>query len=169
MTWVNNENKVSLNSWKWNQICGGLSKMSGILNCQRRTSRLLTTQPSTFLSEQTLRGTDHRMMTSCRSRLLLGAGRVAMKGQSGETGQDFVSLISWGFSLLIYTTKGLSPRRAFLSLLLWDLHGAMGWLNFYSLALTWCCFLAGRGRQHLLDLMKSCHLRPQQSAHWRVP
>ena len=74
MTWVENENKVSLNSWKWNQICGGPSKMSGILNCSR-TSRLLTTQPSASLSEQPLRGTDHRTMTSCRSRLLLGAGR----------------------------------------------------------------------------------------------
>lgn len=54
--------------------------MSGILNCSR-TSRLLTTQPSASLSEQPLRGTDHRTMTSCRSRLLLGAGR----GSNGGT------------------------------------------------------------------------------------
>lgn len=110
MTWVENENKVSLNSWKWNQICGGLSKMSGILNCSRRTSRLLTTQPAAFLSEQTLRGTDHRMMTSCRSRLLLGAGRG---GDGGTVRRNRIRFCFLDFLKLQFAhlyNKGAEPK-----------------------------------------------------------
>jgi len=87
--------------------------MSGILNCSRRTSRLLTTQPSAFLSEQTLRGTDHRMMTSCRSRLLLGAGRGGDEGtvRRNRTRFCFLDFLRLQFAHLY--NKGAEPKMGF--------------------------------------------------------
>ena len=87
-------------------------------NCSRRTSRLLTTQPATSPSEQTLRGMAHRAMMSCRSSLSLGAGGSSSEGDSQEK-QDRISF-------LIYTTKGLSLRCSLPSLLLCSLHRTMG-------------------------------------------
>lgn len=84
--------------------------MSGILNCSRRTSRLLTTQPAAFLSEQTLRGTDHRMMTSCRSRLLLGAGRG---GDGGTVRRNRIRFCFLDFLKLQFAhlyNKGAEPK-----------------------------------------------------------
>ena len=83
--------------------------MSGILNCSR-TSRLLTTQPSASLSEQPLRGTDHRMMTSYRSRLLLGAGRGGNGGtvKSKRTRFCFLDFLRLQFAHLY--NEGAEPK-----------------------------------------------------------